>query len=159
MINHGVMKACLFFIAGGLAFRIGEIRMPDLLQASRRMPVTMALFVLVSFSMVGLPPTAGFFSKWYLIKGAIEAGSWHYIVIILASSLMSAIYFFRVIEHAYYKKAQNPDGTDVEAPPRQELPASMLVPIATLGLGVLFLGLFSESIISNVLVHALPGGY
>ena len=84
--------------------------------------------------MVGLPPTAGFFSKWYLVLGALEADMWIYIVVIIVSSLLNAIYFFRVIEQAFMKKqGKEANGetclVEIEEKKRRlELPATMLVP-------------------------------
>ena len=69
------------------------------------MPLTMAAFVVGALSMIGVPPTCGFFSKWYLILGAVDAGEWSYMGALIFSSLINAVLFFRVIEVAYY-----PDG-------------------------------------------------
>lgn len=60
---HAIMKACLFLVAGGVQWRTGGYRLEDFKGMSRRMPLTMAAMVLAAISMIGLPPTAGFFSK------------------------------------------------------------------------------------------------
>ena len=110
--------------------------------------------------MIGIPPTAGFFSKWYLILGSIEAQNWVFVAVILASSLLNALYFFRVIENAYFGAAHShPPGEAMTPPPREEVPLSMLIPILALAVGILLLGLFNERIISGILNLALPPGF
>ncbi|MDK2822324.1 MAG: multicomponent Na+:H+ antiporter subunit [Clostridia bacterium] len=155
IINHAIMKSCLFLVAGGVKWRTGEHTIEKYAQLCRKMPLTMGAFLIAALSMVGLPPTAGFFSKWYLVLGALEANMWPYVVIIIISSLLNAIYFFRVIENIYLKKASEPSE---EVKGSLELPLQMLVPIVVLGLGILVIGIFNEQIVSQVLLYALPGG-
>ena len=100
--------------------------------------------------MIGLPPTAGFFSKYYLILAAIESNQLPFLLALIVSSLLGAVYFFRVIERAYL--IDRDDGADE---PR-ELPASMLVPILALAAFVLLLGLFNQTIVTEVVVPGLP---
>jgi len=107
--------------------------------------------------MVGLPPTAGFFSKWYLVLGAIEEGMWFYVVIIILSSLLNAIYFFRILENVYMKKSDQ-EVKDINSDGKFELPLQMLVPIIVLGLGILILGIFNEPLVSQIIQFAIPGG-
>jgi multicomponent Na+:H+ antiporter subunit D len=76
VLNHAVMKSCLFLAAGGVYFRAGAREVAAYDGLAGRLPVTMAAFTLAAASMVGLPPTGGFFSKWYLLIGAVEAGAW-----------------------------------------------------------------------------------
>jgi multicomponent Na+:H+ antiporter subunit D len=121
------------------------------------MPVTMGALVIGALSMIGIPPTAGFFSKWYLILGSLEAHNWVFVGIILASSLFNALYFFRVIENAYFEGSQDhPAGEAMENPGREEAPWSMLIPIMIMAVGILLLGLLNERIISGILNFALP---
>ncbi|KJS85501.1 MAG: hypothetical protein JM58_08680 [Peptococcaceae bacterium BICA1-8] len=155
-INHAIMKSCLFLVAGGVKFRTGEHAIEKYAELSRKMPLTMGAFLIAALSMVGLPPTAGFFSKWYLVLGALEAGKWPYVVVIIISSLLNAVYFFRIIENAYMKKASPPLAD--KASSTLELPLQMLVPIVVLGLGILVLGIFNEQLVSQVLQYAIPGG-
>jgi multicomponent Na+:H+ antiporter subunit D len=129
------------------------------------MPWTMAAFVVATLSMVGVPPTAGFFSKLYLILGAIEAGHWFFIAVILISSLLNAVYFFRVIELAFFKPYSSGQG-DGYAPAAEEgkggieeMPGSMLIPTLIIAAGILLLGIFNGPIISGVLEQAVPRGF
>ena len=154
VLNHAIMKGCLFLAAGGVQWRTGGYRLEDFTGMSNRMPLTMAAIVLAAISMIGLPPTAGFFSKWYLIQGAIEAQSWVFVAVLIGSSLLSAVYFFRLIEWAYLRQPAYP-GPDLSPPPRQELPLQMLIPIWTLATGILLLGLFNQSVVNGIIQYAI----
>jgi multicomponent Na+:H+ antiporter subunit D len=70
----------------------------------RKMPLVMAGFAVGALAMIGVPPTCGFFSKWYLIRGGIESGHWNYVVALILSSLINAVLFFRIFEIAYFGK-------------------------------------------------------
>lgn len=154
VVNHAVMKSCLFLAAGGVYFQWRARDASGYDGMARRMPVTMAAFVLASASMVGLPPTGGFFSKWYLLLGALESGAWLAVVALALSSLLTAVYLFRVIERAYLREALE----EVVTARGLELPALMLGPIVLLGTAALALGLFNQAIVDYVIGLALPGG-
>ncbi|MBA3885325.1 MAG: hypothetical protein H0X67_06280 [Acidobacteria bacterium] len=156
MLNHAVMKSCLFLVAGGVYFQKGARDVAAYDGVARRLPITMAAFVLAAASMVGLPPTGGFFSKWYLLLGAIDARAWLAVVALVLSSLLTAVYLFRIIERAYLHQAPAPPDPAVSSAGRLELPAEMLGPIVLLGVAVLLLGLFNQSIVEHVLTLALP---
>ena len=153
LVNHAVMKGCLFLAVGVIVWRTRAVTVTAFSGMSQRLPWTSAAFTLAALSMIGLPPTAGFFSKWYLLRGAIEAGAWAFVVTLVFSSLLSAIYFFRLIERVYFS------APSVERVPRArmfEAPAGMLVPVVTLGSVVLLLGWFSHPIVVGVVQAALP---
>ncbi|NLW07738.1 MAG: monovalent cation/H+ antiporter subunit D family protein [Clostridia bacterium] len=163
ILNHAVTKGCLFLIAGSIAWKTGIRDITQFAKMCRKMPWTMAVFVVAALSMIGLPPTAGFFSKMYLVMGSVEAGAWGYVAVLVASSLLTAIYFFRVIEYAYLHQPAQGEAVKLEQENsvmarRWELPASMLMPIILLGIGVLTLGVLSEKIIADVIQFALPWG-
>lgn len=156
VLNHAIMKGCLFMIVSGIHWRTGACRIDEWVGISRRMPFTMAAFVVAAVSMIGLPPTAGFFSKWYLLSGALEAGTWFFILPLIVSSLLSAVYFFRIIETAFLRQPVAATPEDQEKAHRQELPAPMLTPIILLATAVLILGIFNHTIVSRVIQFALP---
>ena len=160
MLNHAFMKCCLFFAAGGVKWKTGEHSLPMYAGLGKTMPLSMGALTISALSMIGLPPTAGFFSKWYLLQGAVAANMWPYVVVIVIGSLLSAVYFFRVIEQIYLKKrrAEDPGEDPVKKKYRWELPAAILIPIVIMGIGILILGIFNESIVTHVLQYALPGG-
>ena len=158
ILNHAVMKACLFLVAGGVKWRIGRTHIDDLVGAHDKLPWTMAAFVVAAISMVGLPPTAGFFSKYYLVLGAIEANAWPYIVVIAVSSLLNAVYFFRIIERVYLDSEAELRTSRPIVPAwrgRYELPPLMLAPIVLFGAGIVLLGVFSEGIVSGLIQRGL----
>jgi multicomponent Na+:H+ antiporter subunit D len=141
------MKGCLFFVAGAIRYRTGWVEIARFTGLGKRMPWTMGAFTVAALSMIGIPPAAGFFSKWYLLLGAIEIGNGWFVAVILLSSLLNAAYFFRVLENVY-AKAQAPEKND---PARGDPPASMLVPILLLAGGVLVFGLLNSLIVTQIL--------
>jgi len=161
ILNHGFMKACLFLVAAALMYKMGGRNIYHLRGLSRKMPWTAAALTLGALSMVGIPPTCGFFSKWYLLLGSLEANQWPFAVIILVSSLLTAVYFFRVVEIVYFGKG-NRGGAPLEEADgerRDEAPASMLIPLWGLTLGLVLLGLFNEKIVSGIILLAVPAQF
>jgi len=134
LVNHGIMKAALFAAIGAVAFRVGTDKLSELGGLGTKMPITMAAFVIGGLSIIGVPGTVGFVSKWYLGVGAIEEGWWLIVIAMMASSLIAVIYIGRVIEVAYFK----PLSKDCTA--ASEPPASMLVPIIILAVATLYFG-------------------
>lgn len=158
-LNHACMKACLFFVSGSLRLRQGHSTIPQMTNSLRQaMPWTSAAFALAAISMVGLPPTAGFFSKWYLALGAIEQAKWVFLVVLLVSTVLNVAYFFRVLERMYLKP-QEPGATDASAQTvaRNEAPASMLAPTLILAVSLLVFGLANAWIVTNIIVPMIPG--
>ena len=152
--GHAVAKACLFGAVGSLSRETAAADVAGFAGASRRAPLTMAAFTVAAMSLVGLPPTAGFFSKWYLVSGALEADAWLFAVVLLVSSLLSAVYFFRIIERSYLA---GPSAADADSSSRRsEVSLRVLGPVITLGAAVLLIGLFNGHLVSEVIRHALP---
>lgn len=158
MLNHAVMKGCLFLALGGVQWRTGQVQLADFTGMGQRMPLTMAAFGVAAASMIGLPPTAGFFSKWYLLTGALEVQDWPVVLVLVGSSVLSLVYFLRVLEVAYLRQPCTPVRTPTVRPRRQELPWSMLAPIVVLAALVVLLGVWNQAIVTAVLQPALPRG-
>ncbi len=138
LFNHAIMKSGLFLVMAAVVLRMGSTRLDSFAGLGRRMPFTMAAFVVAGLSLIGVPLTVGFVSKWYLVMGSIEAGLWPVGVLILLSSLLALIYIWRVVEVAYFRQA--PD----EAPDVDEAPISMLMPIWVLAGATIFFGVFTS---------------
>lgn len=102
LFNHAVIKASLFLTLGCIVFRTGSVQLASMAGLGRRMPLTMAAFVLGGFSLIGVPLTAGFISKWYLLLAALEAGWWPVALLVLIGSLLAVVYVWRVVEVAYF---------------------------------------------------------
>ena len=156
LLNHATMKACLFLVVGGVRWRTGVSDIADFAGMGRRLPLTMAAFSVTALSMVGLPPLSGFFSKWYLVLGAIEGGAWPFVLALILSSLLSAVYFFRVIERAYFASPPTPDGATGPGDRSTEIPGRMLGPILVLAAIVSFLGIFNQTVVVYIIERALP---
>ena len=115
--------------------------------------------------MIGLPPFAGFFSKWYLILGSVEESNWVFVTVILISSLLSAVYFFRLIERIYLRSpspdSKSPDeagGPDAPEGGREEVSGSMLGPTLILASALLVLGLLNVWIVNRLIQPMIPVG-
>jgi len=102
ILNHALMKGALFLVVGAVVYKIGVEDISALKGMGRKMPFTMAAFTIGGLSMIGVPLTVGFVSKWYLAIGALEADMWFIVPIILLSSLLTAVYFWRIIEGIYF---------------------------------------------------------
>jgi multicomponent Na+:H+ antiporter subunit D len=159
IVNHAFMKGCLFLVAGAIAYRTGLRRISDFRNLSRRMPWTSATFAIAAFSMIGIPPTCGFFSKLYLILGAIDAGEWAFVGLILFSSTLALAYFGNVIRYMYLPNAEPvPEGamgTSLPEPVRKEAPLGMLIPMLVFAAAILLLGLFNGQVISRFVDPAI----
>jgi multicomponent Na+:H+ antiporter subunit D len=155
ILNHACMKACLFLVSANLEARGKGLRIDALNTSLRReLPVTSACFVLAAISMIGLPPTAGFFSKWYLLLGSYEEGRWIFIAVILLSSLLNAVYFFRIIERMYLGGKDEP-----VAVPSAPGAALLTIPTVALALGLLALGLGNVFIVTRFIQPMLPASF
>ena len=119
------------------------------------MPVTFIALVITMAALIGVPPTCGFFSKFYLIEGAAQAGTWHFVIALLISSLVKAIILFRIIEIGY-NKVPNPAKEGNEAIPRKEAPLTMLIPTVVVALGLIALGLATDTLITDFIAHIVP---
>jgi multicomponent Na+:H+ antiporter subunit D len=151
IMNHATMKCCLFLVAGSVELQTGRRDLRSYAGLGRAMPWTFLGFTLAALAMVGIPPTGGFFSKWYLVLGGIHEGQWLLVAIIIASSLLTATYFFRVLERAYTK--------DDDAPAERCDPSlAMRIPVLALGAGVVILGLCNSWFVTRIISGALPAG-
>jgi multicomponent Na+:H+ antiporter subunit D len=103
LVHQGLMKITLFFCAGNLAETLGIHAVSEMKGAGRRMPLTMAAFTVGALGMMGLPPLAGFVSKWYLGVGALEAGQGWVVVVLAASTLLNAAYFLPILRDAWFE--------------------------------------------------------
>lgn len=104
--NHAFSKITLFFCAGSLYCAAHKTEVSQLSGIGRRMPWTMAAFFIGSLSMIGVPPAAGFNSKWYLALGSIEAGQVPILLALLASTVLNAAYFLPITYKAFFEKEE-----------------------------------------------------
>lgn len=122
LFNHAAMKAALFMALGCVIYRLGGGNLKHLRGAGKAMPWTMAAFVIAGLSLVGVPLTVGFVSKWYLVLAVIERQWWWLVVLILISSLVAMIYVWKIVEAAYFQHTEHAEVA------RNEAPLSLLIP-------------------------------
>ena len=134
IVNHAIVKSLMFLCAGIILHKTGIRDITDMGRLGYRMPATMACFTIGACSLVGVPPLCGFMSKWVLATSAIQAGMPYLVIILLISSLLNAVYYFRVVAISYFG---NPK---IEIDTVDEAPKTMLVPVCILAVLVIILG-------------------
>ncbi|MBQ3123246.1 MAG: monovalent cation/H+ antiporter subunit D family protein [Firmicutes bacterium] len=153
IITHAFMKSSLFMVTGGIRYRYGQVRIDKFGGLNKHMPFTAFTLTVAALSMVGIPPTGGFFSKWYLVLGAFESGKVFFAVVLIVSSLLNAIYFFKVLENVFAR----PDAKleEVNETGRFELPLSMMIPIIIAGVTIIALGLCNTILVDRILINSI----
>lgn len=146
LVHQGVMKITLFFAAGNYAENLGIHRVSEMDGVGRRMPGTTLAFTIGALGMIGIPPIAGFVSKWYIGLGAVSAGEAFWVLpVLVASSLLNAAYFLPILYRAWFRPP--PDRWPAEVPQtgRWEISGALLwPPVITAGLA-LAAGLFAAA--------------
>jgi multicomponent Na+:H+ antiporter subunit D len=135
MVNHALTKGAIFMLLGGVLAVAGGTGLAHVRGLSRTMPLTSFGIVIGGLSLIGVPGTAGFISKWVLISAALEQGQWWLVFLIVAASMLAVVYVWRFVEAAY-----------LHDPPEQrvgvsEAPWSMLLPSAVLVAATVYFGL------------------
>ncbi|MFP3984029.1 MAG: monovalent cation/H+ antiporter subunit D family protein [Desulfurivibrionaceae bacterium] len=157
IVNDALMTLCLFMAAGTINYRTGDLSFSSMGGLYKKMPFTMTAFTIGALSMIGVPPTAGFFSKWYLILGAVEAGRWEYMGALLFSSLVNVVLFFRIFEIAYFDGASEERGENRKSR-IAEAPLSMVAPLWIVAVSLIVIGIYTGDLVSNVIQYAVPIG-
>lgn len=135
--SHAVAKAAMFLCAGSLLAAYGHDRIDALAGFGARLPVTATAFALAALSLVGLPPTGGFVGKYLLVESALRAGAWATVAVVLAGSLLAAMFLFHALSRAFVEAPASSD-----APPPVAGPAAPVAPqLASLALALLSVGL------------------
>ncbi|MCG8440577.1 MAG: monovalent cation/H+ antiporter subunit D family protein, partial [Caulobacterales bacterium] len=157
LFNHAVMKGTLFMALGAMGARMGVVRVRELAGMGRVMPFTTAAFAVGGLTLIGVPLTAGFVSKWYLLSAALERGWWWAAVAIAFSSILAFIYVGRMLEAAYMRSPPERAGAPA---PRARAPMSMLVPMWILAVACIWFGVdasFPTDIACRAAASVLPG--
>ncbi len=137
MANHALIKGGLFLAVACIVARTGSSAIEDLRGMGRRLPLAMAAFTVGGLGLIGVPGTAGFVSKWYLVLAALEAGQFGVAFAILGSSLLAVAYVWRVVEVAYFHEP-------VQSAPREAPPLHFLIPTWILIGATLVFGIFTD---------------
>lgn len=147
LFNHGITKATLFMAVGAYVLRSGSAFLSNIEGMGKVMPWTSGAVVIGGLSLIGVPGTAGFISKWVLVQAALEKGWWPVALLIVASSLLAVIYVWKVIEVLYMKPASS-------GATRSEAPLSMLVPLWIMAGSCIYFGLQTDVILGAARVAA-----
>ena len=137
LFNHGITKAALFLGVGCYVFMVGGASYKKLCGLGKTMPWTSAAMVIAGLSLIGIPGTAGFVSKWILVQAAFEQGWWIFAFLIVLSSIIAVAYVWRMIESLYLVAPA--EGSVVK-----EVPLVMLLPVWVLALSTLYFGLVTD---------------
>lgn len=169
ILADAVMTLCLFLAAGIFSKQLGAFEIRDLEGLFKKMPLTCVGFVVGALAMIGVPPTCGFFSKFYLIRGGVESGHWEFVAALLISSLVNAVLFFRIFEVAFFGNrpaeahahgADEEHGTEagetgdptLSNPPAfgREAPWTALFPLLAAAALIVLLGLFNGPVVELI---------
>ncbi|MEA3498341.1 MAG: monovalent cation/H+ antiporter subunit D family protein [Campylobacterota bacterium] len=137
MFNHALIKGTLFMALGIVFFRYATTELSVMSGIGKTMPVTMAAFTIGGLSLIGVPGTAGFVSKWYLVTALLDASLWPIALLILVASIFTVIYVGRVIEAAYFRPAPKEEN-------QKKIPLSMIAALWIFAIANIYFGLNSE---------------
>ena len=150
LLNDAVMQAALFFLAGVAFCHYGVRTIDDIGRVGKQAPWLTGSLVVIALGMVGLPPTGGFFGKWNIILGALEAGNYVSVAAVVFSTLLTLAYFVKLLEGIF---RQTSTRLDVQF---GEIPLSFKMTLGVTSAAIMLLGLFSSPIVQLLLNHALP---
>jgi multicomponent Na+:H+ antiporter subunit D len=144
------MKSTLFLAAGAVIWKTGIRNINDMKGLGRQMPITMGCFSIAALAMIGIPPLNGFLSKWTLALGALDANMPFYVLVLLISSLLNALYYLPILIPAFFELpegiAHDPhDHHDIKVKVQEASPR-MLSAIVVLALCTIFFGLTPNNI-------------
>lgn len=148
LVHQGIMKVTLFYCAGNLHEALGVSKVSEMRGVGRRMPLTMAAFTIAGIGMIGIPPTAGFVTKWHIGLGAVEAGQPWVLGVLAVSSLLNAAYFLPPIAAAWFRPADEDRPARPPAQGRFEIDLWLLLPPVATAASVVLLGLFAAAPLS-----------
>jgi len=153
LFNHGITKAVLFMVVGAFVMRKGSSFIKNLNGLGKQMPWTSAAFVIGGLSLIGVPGTAGFISKWLLIDAAFKLNLWWLAILIVLSSLLAVIYVWKAVEVLYLKEPD--EGGEI-----REVPMSMMIPMWIMAIACIYFGLNTDVTLTSASVAAngLLGG-
>ena len=153
LLNDAVMQAALFFIAGVAFYQYGVRTIDDLGRVGKQAPWLTGSLIVVALGMIGLPPTGGFFGKWNIILGALEASNYVSVAAVLLATLLTLAYFVKLFEGIF---RQTSTRLDLQF---GEFPLSFKMTLGVTSAAIMLLGLFSSPIVQLLLNHALPPSF
>jgi multicomponent Na+:H+ antiporter subunit D len=151
LLIDAIMQLGLFFTAGVIIHQHGIHEIPELVRVGRRVPLTLATLIVTALSMVGIPPTGGFFGKWFLVLAALKAGNYVAVGVIVLGTLLTLAAFVRLFEKMLLEERE-PGATVRDAP------APMRFGLGVVIAAIMLLGLFSDPVMALIRQIALPPG-
>jgi len=167
VISDACMTLCLFLGAGIILEKCRTTHFDGLRGLFSKMPLTMIGFFIGGFSIIGLPPTCGFFSKWYLITGGMVSERWEYMVTLMFSTMVMVVLFFRLIERIHLAvdesgrnlgKGHGDLGLSKEQTRFDEAPLSMLIPLLLAASIVIIVGIYNQEVVDQIETFLQPFG-
>ena len=153
LLNDAVMQAALFFLAGVAFCHYGVRTIDDIGRVGKQAPWLSGSLIVIALGMVGLPPTGGFFGKWNIILGALEAGNYVSVAAVVLSTLLTLAYFIKLFEGLFRQTSTRLDAQF------GEIPLSFKMTLGVTSAAIMLLGLFSSPIVQLLLNHALPPSF
>ena len=153
LINDAVMQAALFFLAGAVVYQYGARTIDELGCLRGQAPWMTGALIVMAMSMVGFPPTGGFFGKWYIILGALEAHHYFAVAAVILSTVLTLAYFVKLFERIFRDRPVSSVMSPVEAP------LSLKVSVGAVSATIILLGLWSDPIVGFLLKTAVPTGW
>lgn len=158
ILHHAIAKSCLFLSAGAIYYQSEQSNVTKFTGLGYKMPITFAAFTAAALSMVGIPLFSGFITKWYFAVGSLEADSYFFVILIVLSGLLNALYFFPIIWSAFFQAPPEESESDTSETRLSfdKIPPAMLLSIALLGISTIILGIFPHyplAIINDALQH------
>ncbi len=165
IISDACMTLCLFLGTGIILRKCKTTHFDGLRGLFSKMPITMAGFFIGGFSIIGLPPTCGFFSKWYLITGGMVSHRWEYLIVLMFSTMVMVVLFFRLIERIHLAVSESGQnlghghgdlGLTEEQTKFEEGPLSMVIPLVAAAAVVLLIGIYNQDVVNQIEVFLEP---
>lgn len=162
ILNHAMGKGCLFMSAGAFAQQEGLRDIRNFEGLGKKMPYASAAFTIAALSMIGIPPTAGFASKLFLILASLDAAQYPFVAVLLLSGLLNLVYFWRVIDQMYFAKHEEPKDAAEVKEKGKALPLSMVAPMLILAslciiMGIIWLTDIPLPLINHILSNLRMG--
>jgi len=151
VITHALMKTALFLSAGAIIYQTGKRDIRDLEGIGYEMPITMSVFSIAALGMIGVPGINGFISKWYLGLASLEADKPIFLIMILISSFLNAVYYLPIIIAAFMKDSKERENIMI----LDNLPRTMTLPMTMVAIGCVIMGLFPH-IVMDIIEQAVP---
>jgi len=152
LLNDAVMQAALFFIAGVAVSLYGIQSIEDIGRIAKQSPLLTSALVVTAMGMIGLPPTGGFFGKWYIILGALEANNYVAVGAVLLSTMLTLAYFVRIFERVFRLAPTPSDARPIE------IPIQIKLSLGFTSVAIMALGLGSDFIVGSLIEKVLPPG-